>query len=330
MTDTISTIGDSTIQHGPYNDRIYLMKLVQHDCPTIIDTMDSMARTNGYSKIFAKVPARSTKPFLEGGYEIEATIPDFFQGDDACFLGKYFTKKRKTDHNAALAQNVLAAALEQSLTETKQLPPGLICRIADRYDADDMAEIYRAVFASYPFPIDDPGYLRENMHSTVFFGIWEGQRLVALSSAELDRETRCTEMTDFATLESYRSQGLALYLLQQMEREMGLRGIRTFYTIARAYSHGMNRTFAKNGYTYAGTLTNNTQISGGLESMNVWYKRQPGEPTGQGTAYHCPTHAAGTYLKEICHQEAGCSASGAVAEHRLRHRLGRDTCQTLE
>ena len=34
----------------------------------------------------------------------------------------------------------------------------------------------------------------------------------------------------------------------------------------------MNITFAKHGYSFAGTLTNNTQISGQLESMNVWYK----------------------------------------------------------
>ncbi|MEZ4485255.1 MAG: hypothetical protein R2864_11955 [Syntrophotaleaceae bacterium] len=35
----------------------------------------------------------------------------------------------------------------------------------------------------------------------------------------------------------------------------------------------MNITFAKHGYSYGGTLTNNTQISGDLESMVVWYKR---------------------------------------------------------
>jgi hypothetical protein len=34
----------------------------------------------------------------------------------------------------------------------------------------------------------------------------------------------------------------------------------------------MNITFARAGYRYAGTLVNNTQICGQLESMNVWYK----------------------------------------------------------
>jgi hypothetical protein len=45
------------------------------------------------------------------------------------------------------------------------------------------------------------------------------------------------------------------------------------FTIARARSTGMNVTFAKNGYSFAGTLINNTNISGRIESMNVWYKR---------------------------------------------------------
>jgi len=43
-------------------------------------------------------------------------------------------------------------------------------------------------------------------------------------------------------------------------------------TIARAMSTGMNITFACCGYNYAGTLVNNTNISGSIESMNVWYK----------------------------------------------------------
>lgn len=34
----------------------------------------------------------------------------------------------------------------------------------------------------------------------------------------------------------------------------------------------MNVTFSKLNYNYGGTLINNTNISGDLESMNVWYK----------------------------------------------------------
>ena len=54
--------------------------------------------------------------------------------------------------------------------------------------------------------------------------------------------------------------------------EMKDKDIKMAYTIARAVSYGMNITFCKRGYTFAGTLINNTNISGGIENMNVWYK----------------------------------------------------------
>jgi len=34
----------------------------------------------------------------------------------------------------------------------------------------------------------------------------------------------------------------------------------------------MNITFRKAGYEFGGRLKNNTNISGNIEGMNVWYK----------------------------------------------------------
>jgi hypothetical protein len=58
-----------------------------------------------------------------------------------------------------------------------------------------------------------------------------------------------------------------------MEKEMDKKGILTLYTIARAASYGMNTVFARLGYEFTGKLVQNTNISGNLENMNVWYKR---------------------------------------------------------
>ena len=98
------------------------------------------------------------------------------------------------------------------------------------------------------------------------------EKLAAISSCEMDIQSENVEMTDFATLPDYRSRGLASFLLAEMESEMKRRGIVMAYTIARTESYGMNITFGKHGYRYTGTLVNNTNISGGIESMNVWYK----------------------------------------------------------
>ena len=79
-------------------------------------------------------------------------------------------------------------------------------------------------------------------------------------------------MTDFATLSECRGNSLGTHLLEHMEQAVKTKSIKTAYTIARAASPGMNITFAKCDYEYGGRLINNTNISGQIESMNIWYK----------------------------------------------------------
>jgi putative beta-lysine N-acetyltransferase len=278
MSDIMEIIGNSVVQHGPVNERVYLMKLGDGDYPEIVGQLNRLAASRGYSKIFAKVPALALQGFKEEGYLLEATIPGFFpNGNDACLLGKYLDASRREERKPQLIREILSAAEEQEpVSMPPLLPEGFCGRIAEEMDIMEMAGVYRRVFATYPFPIHEPAFLRSSMYdATIYFGVWNGERIAALSSAEMDLPSRSAEMTDFATLPEYRGNGLALYLLQQMEEAMKSRGIRLPYTIARAYSFGMNITFARNGYHFGGTLTNNTNISGNLESMNVWYKQFP-------------------------------------------------------
>ncbi len=275
MSDVIETIGNSVIQHGPANDRVYLMKLHPEDSICIVDQLNRLAISRGYSKIFAKVPMWSLDSFVAAGYELEASIPAFFpDGNDACFLGKYFTDARRAELKPHIVQDVLdVSGTQGAIRQLVPLPSGCTARVAEKEDAVEMAAVYREVFATYPFPIHDPGFLQAAMGgSTVFFSVMMEGKIIALSSAEMDPASRSVEMTDFATLPAYRGHGLALNLLQQMEEAVHSLGIRSLFTIARAYSFGMNITFARDGYRFGGTLTNNTNISGSLESMNVWYK----------------------------------------------------------
>jgi putative beta-lysine N-acetyltransferase len=275
MHDRIERLGRSTIQHGPLNDRVYLMKLHDDDMPGILPLLDWLADANGYSKIFAKIRARHVEVFEKSGYRLEAHIPGFYNRfEDAAFMGKFLDGIREGDSRAREAGKILEAARRKRSegvgTNTDEAP--CVERASPR-DAEEMSEVYGRVFPSYPFPIHDPGYLRGTMHSHVtYFCIREAGKIVSLSSAEVDGDGRNVEMTDFATLPDHRGSGHAVHLLDRMEDEMVNRDITTSYTIARAMSPGMNITFAKLGYVYAGTLVNNTNISGSIESMNVWYK----------------------------------------------------------
>jgi putative beta-lysine N-acetyltransferase len=275
MSDHVEKLGKSHIQHGPLNDRIYLMKLHADDFPGILSDIDELAHGNGYSKVFAKVPAEYSPRFQQFGYQQEAMIPGFYNNmGDAAFLSRYFTDARRIDANAEQAREVLVQAEEnrgKGLPEDK-IPP-LQIYMAGSNEVEEMSQVYREVFRSYPFPIHDPEYILETMESHVrYFCIRKMNKIVSLSSAEIDSECQNAEMTDFATLPEYRGEGFGSFLLLRMENEMKNLRISTLYTIARALSPGMNIVFSRMDYIFAGSLINNTNISGNVESMNVWYK----------------------------------------------------------
>ena len=274
--DRCETLGHSTIQHGPFSDRIYLMKLDERDLPGIVERLDDLAGREQYTKIFSKVPARLAAPFLAHGHRQEASIPGLYQGrEKALFLGKFLDPARAKPEDPAALASVLDLAKAKAAPAPASLspPPGMELIPCDPGHAEEMSRIYREVFPTYPFPIHEPAYLRETMAEHIdYFGIRRESRLIALASSEMDLEKANVEMTDFATLPDHRGQGLARCLLQAMEAAMVKRGMHTAFTIARAVSPGMNITFARMGYQFTGALINNTQISGTIESMNVWYK----------------------------------------------------------
>ncbi|QHI68108.1 putative beta-lysine N-acetyltransferase [Tichowtungia aerotolerans] len=274
MHDTIEKLGNSQIQHGPDNNRIYLMKLDPADMPGIIGQLNELAAEKGYTKIFAKVPGPSASAFVREGYCREGMIPHFYSGKTtATFLGKFIDPMREATRQRNKIENIIILAQSKNGTQPKPLPEGYTMRPAVEADAEELAAVYKQVFESYPFPIHDPDYLIKTMRSHVCYFVAEKDgKIAAAASGEMDKENRNAEMTDFATLPEHLGNGLAVHLLKFMEPEMQKRGIATLYTIARAISPGMNITFSKCGYTFGGTLINNTQISGSIESMNLWHK----------------------------------------------------------
>jgi len=280
--DTTESFCGALIQHGPDSDRIYLMDPGTADHTELAPALVKQAQTHGYSKIFAKVPAAAIQPWESAGFITEASVPGFFAGaDDGLFLGLFLDPDRAESKQAKEIENILSMAQQNRSPATGKpseeqgydLPEDSELFQCSPDDTQEMALLYGTVFPSYPFPIQDAEYLQKVMNEdTVFFGIRQQGKLVALTSAEQYPTHRNAEMTDFATLPEARGQGLARILLQRAENHIRQQGIRTAYTIARAISPGMNITFAKGGYSFGGTLINNTQISGQIESMNIWYK----------------------------------------------------------
>ncbi|MEN6620429.1 MAG: putative beta-lysine N-acetyltransferase [Smithella sp.] len=266
----------SLIQHGPYNNRIYLLKVGNNATEKLPLDLIELAKRHGYSKVFVKVPEKYSKNFTNAGYIKEASIPGFYRGNDkGIFMGYYLNCMRSSETDTAKMEEILRLARSKSGTMVLPLVADqFLIRPGKKKDIFKMANIYRNVFTTYPFPIYDSSYLWDTMQRNTSYYVVEvkGGDLVALSSAEIDASAQNAEMTDFAILSRWRQNNLSLHLLLRMEKEIKQKDINTVYTIARAMSPGMNITFSKLGYIYGGRLKNNTNISARIESMNVWYK----------------------------------------------------------
>jgi putative beta-lysine N-acetyltransferase len=275
MRDQIETIGNKSIlQHGKLNNRIYLMKLDDSDCPQVLDLLRELAHEHNYAKIVCKVPQWAVPTFIADGFMTEAIIPKFYKGQtSAFFLSKFRDSDRLMNleykNLEQLSKLFKANHPKEKVAENKNID----IRLLDETDVEQITELYKKIFKSYPFPIFNPGYILKTMKENVsYFGIQEKNKLIAIASSEIDVIGQNAEMTDFATDPDYRGKKLGQLLLSRMEKEMKKLDIKTLYTIARLPSIPMNKVFLKNQYMYAGTLLRNTNISGSIESMNIYYK----------------------------------------------------------
>lgn len=274
MDSIIITPNGSKYQLGKYNNRIYIIKLSNDEPLSTIDFLIGLIKNNMYRKIIIRSDNYRLSLFLYYGFSIEAVIPGYFNQDRDLFFISLFsqsninTQKCKDKLRELFLSSQKKVSQEDEPTQSQNIRPLQI------NDCDALANLYANVFESYPFPIFDSTYLKETMEkqSIHYFGIWENNKLLAASSLEIDSEASSAEVTDFAVRKEYRGKHFSSHLLHVMEIWLRENGIITAYTIARLQSKAINMTFLNNGYKYSGTLFANTQISGAIESMNIYYK----------------------------------------------------------
>lgn len=274
MSDILETIHGSLVQHGKHNDRIYVIQLDSAGEDALLPALEKLRQHHDYRKVFAKIPATSWKSFQAAGFTKEAEIPLLFSGQrDGYFVGKFFGDRQHTDEDFSALKQIVRQASPQLANETAR--DGIIpVERCSRQDSKELASFYREIFASYPIPIFEPAYLELMMsEDVVYYCVRDRGKIVAAAATESTPGGRYAEMTDFATASDWRKRGLAASLLCRMECDLEEGGILTAFTIARATSPAMNLVFKRGGYRYSGLLVNNTQISGRIESMTVWYKR---------------------------------------------------------
>ncbi len=170
MQDKIERYGNgSVIQHGNSNDRVYLIKMKKADFPGIIGYINLLAKENSYTKIFCKVPHWATPAFISDGYITEAHIPEFYDNKaDVFFMSKFLNSDRimKFEHEKLEELTDHLLDVPENKKPVKLKPEFRLKRFL-KESAEEICELYKHVFDSYPFPIFDPDFIRKTMEDDV-------------------------------------------------------------------------------------------------------------------------------------------------------------------
>mgnify|MGYP001767038054 CR=1 FL=1 len=273
--DKIAIIGNSTLQHGYFNDRIYLMKIKPSDIKRVFLYIAALQGIFFYSKIVMKIPKNLQPALPIKDVQVEAVIPDFYSaGNDALFISRFYTPSRAYDEYSTERSTTINRSIHDD--NQSKIQPGnssVLIRKATPGDIPSLSSLYQRNFVTYPFPIQDPKFLSRVMQDDTLFFVGEVDGvIIAAGSCDIDQEASAVEMTDLAVDEGYQGYGISKRLLTAMEEEMVSKRLKTAYTICRSLPLPVNRLFAGNEYQFGGTLINNTNICGSIESMNVWYK----------------------------------------------------------
>jgi len=274
MTDVTNMLEAGDLVVDQRNLRV---KLHQYDPGQISrwdNVMRRLAAESSATKLIVYAKKADVAEWQSLGYQQEGKIDGFFRGENAQMMSRFLTEERSRSAAPQLADDILLISLQKAeAAQEKPLPEECAIRPASSADAAELAALYKAVFATYPTPMDDPDYVRKTMREgTCYFVVETGGRIVCAASAEVSERFGSAELTDCATHPDHLGKGLLQPLFVALERKMEEMGIYYLYTLTRAQSAGMNITAAKQGYRYRGRMINNCTIFSGFEDMNIWVK----------------------------------------------------------
>lgn len=260
--------------YDPYNERLKLFDVTPAqlaDSAELFAMIGDSDPQHPYTKVI--VYARDGQDFSALGLESEASIWGFFaNGDTATLWCKYLSNERAKTVEFHDDERALSIAATKTAIDPV-LPKGYTCATATLHEAEIISELMNECFSDYPTPITTE-FLRQNMKArTSIFRVARNPEgiPVACAAAEIHHTRQSAELTDCATIESERGNGLTMVLLRALERDLAEEmGITDVYTIARSSEIAMNCSFAKLGYAFTGRLMNNCRMPRGFESMNVW------------------------------------------------------------
>ncbi|MEP2239138.1 MAG: GNAT family N-acetyltransferase [Maribacter sp.] len=282
MFEIIENIDGALVYHGNMHKRIYFSQADNVDLDNLLQKMKTLANEKQYEKILSKTSEEKAAILKSKGFEIEAKIPGLYNGTtDGYFLADYINKERhgyndKIAKTIATVKSIAQAANKPDSDSYFHMPENMTLRELASNEFHLLETLHNKAYKYHPNQIKDVTYfskLKELNHQ--FYGLFQNGQLLVSAIIGINKEEGNMEIVDFVTHPDYRGQNLSYFLVQDIKEKMKSFACKTIYTMVRSTSYGLNITFSKHGFIFAGTLNNNCMVRDTLESMNVWYFKEP-------------------------------------------------------
>lgn len=256
------------------NSRI---KIIRFDNISVISIkrLIHFASSQHLGKIICNCEIEDIKNFVQAGFCLEGRIDGYFKGRDAFCMSYFLNNRRKICGDREKENALLMKSLNISDTfiyDSNNFKYHI--RDAAGSDIKEMTELFSNVFFTYPSPVYDEEYLKQNMNKKVLYKVAVyNEKIIGIASADMDKQNLNAEITDCATYSEYRGKGVLSNIIYFLESDLENMGFITLYSLSRATNTGINFVLSKHGYMYRGRLINNCDICGGFEDMNIWVKR---------------------------------------------------------
>ncbi|GBF34697.1 beta-lysine acetyltransferase [Desulfocucumis palustris] len=257
------------------NQRLKVLSYQAGDYFLLAERIKELAREKKLGKVLFNSRKEGCPELERAGFVPEGTIPGFFNGKDACCYSYFIDSARFRSRHLEEEDGILKEVTgnKAPVKSGVKLPSGYNLREIREDDVEGLVSLYRNIFASYPSPLFNPGYILDVMRQRVYFlAVFKNNVPVSAGSAEMDLINRNAEITDLATHPGARGMGLVTAIMKALETEMRERKLNCLYSLSRAGVPGVNRALYKLGYSYKGRLINNCHIGGRFEDMNIWVK----------------------------------------------------------
>ena len=225
-------------------------------------------------KIICNCDSKVVEIFTEAGFELEGKIDGYFKGKDVFCMSYFISSDRKICSNFSKKELLVKQCLGRKNTFKHCSDNSKYSiRNANENDIQEMVKLFSKVFLTYPSPVYDEEFLKKTMNEKVLYKVAiYNEKIIAIASADMDKENLNAEITDCATYPDYRGKGVLANIIYSLELDLKKRGFMTLYSLSRAINPSINFVLSKHNYKFTGRLINNCNICGTFEDMNIWVK----------------------------------------------------------